>query len=125
MAGARRIRRFDPRWPEKGTVIHHTVGVPPLLVRDTTEVLDVEPGRLLRLEARIHPLGALLVEFEFSADLAGCRLAVRESPRAGLLARPAVSRAVEAAVTLRNREICRRYRRLVQKRNRSLGGDRA
>lgn len=119
VAGARKVRRFDARWPEEGTVIHHTVGIPPLLVRDTTEVQRIEQGRLLCMEARIWPLGTLLVEFEFSSDPAGCRLAVREAPRSGPIARPGVRRIAEAAVTLRNREICRRYRRIIDNRNRA------
>lgn len=122
VAGARRIRRFDPRWPDQGTAIHHTVGVPPLLVRDSTEVLEVRPPRCLRLEARIWPLGALVVEFEFRDHPGGCLLVVREEPVSGPVAAPALRQLTLAAVKLRNLEICRRYRKLVAARSRALGG---
>lgn len=98
-------------------MIHHTVGIPPLLVRDTTEVPQMDPGRFLRMEARIRPLGALVVEFELTPDPGGCRLTVREAPRAGLLSRSGVIPFVEAVAALRNRDICRRYRHLVESRN--------
>jgi uncharacterized protein YndB with AHSA1/START domain len=114
VAGARRIRRFDPRWPDQGTVIHHTVGVPPLLVRDTTEVIEVEPPRLLRLEARIWPAGTLQVQFEFSPCPEGCRLVVREEPSSGPIGWPVVRDVARLAIRARNLEICRRYRKMMR-----------
>lgn len=124
VAGARRIRRFDPRWPEPGTCIHHTVGIPPLLLRDSTEVIDLQDPSRLRLEARIWPLGTLLVEFAFSPHPDGCTLVVRERPTAGVLNAPRLRHLTSAAVRLRNLEICRRYRRLIEQRDHATGGPR-
>ena len=121
VAGARRIRRFDPRWPEPGTAIHHTVGIPPLLVRDSTEVIEMTPPSRLRLEARIWPLGTLEVEFEFADHPEGSTLTVREQPVAGPVAAPGVRRLTAIGVKLRNLEICRRYRKLVTDRYRAVG----
>ena len=121
VAGARRIRRFDARWPERGTAIQHTVGVPPLLLRDSTTVIEVRSPHLLRLEAGVWPLGALLVEFTFTAHPEGCTLVVREEPMAGPLDLPGVRRLASGGIRLRNLEICRRYRRLLDDRDRALG----
>lgn len=114
--GARRIRRFHPRWPEPGTEVQHTVGLPPLLVRDCTEVLAAEPPERLLLEARLRHLGSLHVEFCFRPHGPGTRLTIRESVSAGPLAAPGLRQATEIAIAFRNLDICRRYRRLVKKR---------
>lgn len=121
VAGARRIRRFDARWPDPGTAIHHTVGIPPLLLRDSTTVTDVQPPSLLRLEAGIWPLGSLLVEFTFTPHPEGCTLTVREAPLAGPIDLPGLRRLASGGIKLRNLEICRRYRRLITDRDRAKG----
>lgn len=121
VAGARRIRRFDPRWPDEGSMIHHTIGLPPLVIRDTTRVLAMREPDFVRLEARVGPLGALLVEFEFTAAAGGCRVVVREQPRSGFLCRPGVRQLAQMTVTLRNVGICRRYRKMVAERLAAAG----
>jgi hypothetical protein len=121
VAGARRIRRFDARWPEPGTAIHHTVGVPPLVLRDRTEVLALEKDRRLLLAAHLRPLGTLEVEFTFETTGTGCLLTVREVPRRGPISWPGVRGMAIMAVWLRNLEICRRYRRLVRIRQAATG----
>lgn len=122
VAGARRIRCFDPRWPEPGTLIHHTVGIPPLIVRDQTGVVEVEPPHRLLLDAHLWPFGTLSVEFVLEAHPDGTLLAVRETPQRGPLSWPGVSWVTQLGVTLRNKEICRRYRRLVAARQQARGG---
>lgn len=57
VVGAARMRRVDPGWPDKGTRIHHSVGLWPLLINDHTEVLEVRTGEFLRLRARAWPVG--------------------------------------------------------------------
>lgn len=118
--GARRIRRFDPRWPDAGTHLEHSAGLGPLSVRDTTVVRAVDPPHLLALEARLRPLGIVHVTFSLDRDPAGCVLAIDEHPVSGLLAAPALDRLVSAAFSLRNAELARRLRRLIAaKRRRS------
>jgi carbon monoxide dehydrogenase subunit G len=114
--GARRIRRFHPRWPEPGTEVQLTVGLPPLLVRDCTEVLAAEPPERLLLDAHLRHLGSLHVEFRFRPVGGGTRLTIRESVSAGPLAAPGLRQATELAIAFRNLDICRRYRRLVKRR---------
>lgn len=122
VAGARRIRRFDSRWPEKGTRIDHTVGIPPLVVRDHTEVLDQHSPDLLVLDARIRPLGRLCVEFRLEPRSSGSRLTVHEEPVEGPVSWPLVRAVTQLALQLRNREICRRFRKLTQLRHCAEGG---
>ncbi len=121
VAGARKVRRFDTRWPDEGTVIHHTVGITPFLIRDTTKVTRIVRPELLRLEARARPLGVFTVEFEFADDPSGCLMKVREKPSSGFVARPGMKTVVEASVILRNLELCRRYRRLIESRRVAVG----
>jgi hypothetical protein len=116
VAGARRIRRFDSRWPEPGTRIHHTVGLPPLLIRDHTEVLECDPPRRLLLDAHIWPFGALTVEFLFERRGTGSLLTVREEPQSGPVSWGPLRQGTRLVVALRNREMCRRYRRLAAAR---------
>ena len=44
VVGASRMREVDDTWPESGARLHHSVGIWPLLVDDTTEVLECDPG---------------------------------------------------------------------------------
>ena len=55
--GCARIRDVDNAWPKVGSRLYHSVGVWPALINDHTEVLEQQPSRLLRLEARAWPLG--------------------------------------------------------------------
>ncbi len=70
LIGARDIRSVDDRWPEVGSRFHHRVGlVGPLKVADTSEVLDIEPGRRLSLEVRARPFGRGRATFELADDV--------------------------------------------------------
>ncbi len=61
VVGASHMRDVDQGWPAVGTRIHHSVGPWPLGVRDVTEVIAVEPGRMLELGARLWPTGTARV----------------------------------------------------------------
>jgi uncharacterized protein YndB with AHSA1/START domain len=58
VVGASRVRDVDTEWPAVGALIHHSVGLWPGLVDDTTEVLRCEPPREIKLRARAWPAGA-------------------------------------------------------------------
>jgi hypothetical protein len=51
----------DDGWPGVGTKLHHSVGLWPLLVDDTTEVTEVNPGVSLSLRTRAWPAGEAAV----------------------------------------------------------------
>ncbi|CAN5612467.1 SRPBCC family protein [soil metagenome] len=57
VVGASRMREVDASWPAVGAHLHHSVGSWPLLLDDTTEVIECVPGRRLVLTARAWPSG--------------------------------------------------------------------
>lgn len=114
--GARRIRRFDPDWPDPGSVVHHSVGLFPFLVRDTTIVRACEPPHRLVLEARVQAVGVFTVTFDLTGHGDGTRLAIGEEVTGGFLSLPPIRPLSEAVVMLRNRVLARRYKRLVDRR---------
>ena len=62
VVGAARMREVDEGWPAVGTRLHHSVGTWPLLIDDTTEVLEVQPNERILLLARGWPAGQAHVE---------------------------------------------------------------
>ena len=61
VVGASRMREVDDTWPVVGSQLHHSVGTWPLLIDDTTEVLECDPRSRLVLRARGWPIGAAQV----------------------------------------------------------------
>jgi uncharacterized protein YndB with AHSA1/START domain len=57
VVGAARIRQVDEGWPAPGTLIHHSVGMWPLLINDVTKVLSSDGHRELVLEVNAWPGG--------------------------------------------------------------------
>lgn len=112
VVGAKRIRAVDEGWPAVGSRFHHTVGVGPLTIHDTSEVLENEPGKRLVLDVRIWPTGRAKVSLELSPTSAGTRVRMDEVPEEGL-AQTLDSPAIEALIWLRNTEALRRMRRAV------------
>jgi hypothetical protein len=107
VVGAARVRAVDPRWPEVGARIHHSVGLWPLLLDDETEVMDASPAHKLRLHARAWPFGLAEVEVRLRGDAAGSRIEMTEHA----ISRPTrwIPRVIQArAVMPRNRECLRR-----------------
>ena len=68
VVGATRMREVDDHWPHEGARLHHSAGVWPAVVDDTTEVLDVAPGSRLRLRARGWPAGEAEVVITLTAQ---------------------------------------------------------
>ncbi|NUT48416.1 MAG: SRPBCC family protein [Saccharothrix sp.] len=107
VVGATHIREVDPGWPGTGTRIHHSVGAWPLAVQDVTTVLDVDPPRMLELEARLWPFGAARIRFELTSTSGGAEITMREQATRGPLS--LVPEQLQAAyLTPRNRETLRR-----------------
>jgi hypothetical protein len=57
VVGAARVRDVDAGWPDAGTRIHHSVGLWPALLHDTTQSMGAEPPHRLQLRARAWPTG--------------------------------------------------------------------
>jgi hypothetical protein len=63
VVGNSHVRDVDLGWPDVGTRIHHSAGAWPLQIEDTTEVISVEHGRSLELDARLLVFGAVVIRF--------------------------------------------------------------
>jgi uncharacterized protein YndB with AHSA1/START domain len=83
VVGASRVREVDASFPAVDSRIHHSVGVWPALIDDTTSVVEVDPQRLIRLRARGWPLGEAEVQIELAAAGAGTEVTIREQAVAG------------------------------------------
>jgi uncharacterized protein YndB with AHSA1/START domain len=107
VVGARKIRRFDPNWPEVGSAFHHTQGAAAGGVRDCTTVVSAEPPHRLRLHAGLGPLAVNVVDFELAPEGEGTRLVIEEYPIEGPAAR-IWSPPLEAMMRARNAIVLRR-----------------
>lgn len=83
VVGATRMREVDDHWPAVGARLHHSVGTWPVVLDDDTEVLEVEPGRRLVLQARAWPTGEATVVIELSPEGTGTRVTMTEDATKG------------------------------------------
>jgi len=124
VVGATRMRDVDEHWPAVGARLHHSVGVWPLTLDDTTEVLAEKPPSMLRLRARAWPGGEAEVELRIEPEDGGTRITIKEDAvkGPGLLV-PAPVRHLQLA--WRNTEALRRLAYLVERRGAGRGTGRA
>ena len=117
VVGTARIRGVDPDWPQPGAAIHHSFGLWPALIDDSTEVLSAQPLRELLLKARGWPAGEAHVRVvltEVGTDCTRVRLA--EDAVAGpgqLIPRPLR----QSLIAWRNTESLRRLAYLAEHGN--------
>lgn len=71
VVGASRIRDVDASWPQSGARIHHSVGVWPALIDDSTRVLAAVTERELVLQARAWPAGEAVVRIVLEPESGG------------------------------------------------------
>jgi len=64
VVGATRMREVDEHWPQRGSRLHHSVGVWPLLINDSTVVERFDPPRTLVMTARGWPIGEARVTID-------------------------------------------------------------
>lgn len=117
VVGAARMRDVDESWPAVGSRLHHSVGSWPLLIDDTTEVLELEEGRRLLLLARGWPAGQAHVDISLvpSGDTTVVTMTEDATAGPGLLV-PKPLR--DAQLHLRNVEALRRLAFVVEGRTR-------
>lgn len=84
VVGASRMRAVDAGWPRPGSMLHHSVGVWPALISDSTTVVDAEPGRRLLLQARGWPMGEARVELTIEPDGTGSTVTIVEDATHGV-----------------------------------------
>jgi len=115
VVGASRIRGVDDGWPAEGRKLHHSFGVWPLVIDDTTEVIEIHPERIV-LEARGWPVGKARVDIAVQPDGNGSLVSIAEDVSGGpaqLVPQPARV----AAMDVRNRETLRRLAYLAEGRS--------
>ncbi|MGI0519872.1 SRPBCC family protein [Microbacterium maritypicum] len=83
VVGATRMRGVDDTWPLPGSELHHTVGVWPLVLDDTTRSVEWDPPHRMRLIARGWPFGEANVTIRLRAQADGCLVRIDEEPRSG------------------------------------------
>ena len=113
VVGTRKVRRFDPGYPEQGAAFHHTLGVGPVVLRDLTRVEEVSEEQHLVLRAQMNVLGVNRVAFSLSDGAGGTEVEVEEHPIEGFVAR-SWNPLFEALLSLRNQEMLRRLRKAAE-----------
>jgi hypothetical protein len=83
VVGASRMREVDVEWPEPGARLHHSVGTWPLLIDDTTEVVESNPGATLTLRARAWPSGEAGVTLHLRPNGTGTEVIIEEDVETG------------------------------------------
>lgn len=118
VVGASRVRAVDLDWPAAGTRLHHSVGLWPALISDSTVAEMSQPPHHLVLTARGWPAGEARVEIEVVPDGPGtCTVSVAEDATAGpgrLIPLPVR----QLMILPRNREALRRLALLAEGRHR-------
>lgn len=119
VVGASRIRAVAADWPAVGSTLHHSVGVWPALLDDETKVLEVDPGRHLRLQARGRPAGEAVVHITLEPEPtgSGTLVTISEDVLTGpvrFVPRPAR----QGPIMLRNRETLKRLVLLAERHSR-------
>jgi uncharacterized protein YndB with AHSA1/START domain len=84
VVGATHIRQVDDAWPQPDSCVHHQVGAWPLLISDTTAVVECDPPRRLVLQARAWPVGEARVELRVEPCDGGALVRMAEAPTHGM-----------------------------------------
>lgn len=116
VVGASRMRDVDPDWPAAGSELHHSVGTWPLLIDDSTSVVECEPPTRLRLRARAWPAGEAEVTFRLEPRGLDTEVVIEEDAASGparLIPQPVRG----PLLAWRNNETLRRLAYLVEGRS--------
>ena len=115
VVGSSHVRAVDSGWPAAGTKLHHAVGAWPLIVRDHTQVQEVELNHRMLMTARGWPFGEAEVELVVEGERDGTRFTIREEATggAGRLMRNSLG---DKLIHRRNVESAARLAALVERR---------
>jgi hypothetical protein len=117
VVGAHTVRDVDAEWPEPGSAFHHSVGVWPFHIDDSTTLVHADRPRTVGLRARAWPLGEADVRLDLEQRGELTRVTIREEPAEGpglVIWRAPVA----ALTTLRNKRSLGRLKGLVEERAR-------
>ncbi|MFJ6653938.1 SRPBCC family protein [Microbacterium sp. NPDC091313] len=107
VVGASRMRDVAADWPHPGARLHHSFGVWPAVIDDTTSVVEWDPPRHMVIIARGWPIGEARVTIDVRPVPGGSLVRIQEEAVAGpgsWLPQPLL----DPALHLRNRETLRR-----------------
>jgi len=107
VVGASRMRDVDDTWPAPGSALHHSFGVWPALIDDTTTVLQWEPSRLMVTRPAGWPIGEAKVTIRVKPRGSGCLVRIDEQAVASPVA-VVPSPVLDVPLHLRNVETLRR-----------------
>jgi uncharacterized protein YndB with AHSA1/START domain len=111
VVGSRRVEEADPDWPAPGSEFRHEQGIPPLTITDTTEVLEADPPRYIKLEARVRPILVAHIELRLTPHDGGTKVVMEERPVGGLAGPVLRLPPLHLLIKARNLESLRRLRR--------------
>ncbi|ROQ41612.1 polyketide cyclase/dehydrase/lipid transport protein [Frondihabitans sp. PhB188] len=115
VVGASRIRGVDDAWPAVGAEIHHSFGVWPAVIDDTTHVVAWDAPRHAHFVAQGWPIGEATVIIDAKPRPGGCVVRMEEYASKGpgrLVPAPLMA----AALNVRNVEALRRLAWLAEGR---------
>lgn len=113
VVGASRMRDVEEAWPAVDAKIHHSFGIWPVLIDDTTSILEWDAPRHAKLKARGWPAGSAHVSIDVERDATGCTVTIVEDAVEGpgaLIPKPFRS----VAIGIRNRETLQRLAYLAE-----------
>jgi uncharacterized protein YndB with AHSA1/START domain len=84
VVGAARVRGADSSWPAPGSRLHHSTGLGPATIDDSTEVVACDPPSRLVLLAHLGPLGSFQVELDLEQLGEQTRVHMREEAVEGI-----------------------------------------
>jgi uncharacterized protein YndB with AHSA1/START domain len=80
VVGTSHMRAVEPDWPEVGSHLYHASGIWPAVIRDETEVVEMERNRRLVIKAKGKAMGAARVAIDLEARDGGTRVTMDEIP---------------------------------------------
>jgi hypothetical protein len=83
VVGASRLREVDDEWPAAGSRLHHSVGTWPLVINDTTTVVEETAASYLVLQARAWPGGEASVRIALEQRGDACLVTMVEDASHG------------------------------------------
>lgn len=83
VVGASRMRDVDDSWPGPGAELHHSFGVWPALLDDTTQMKEWDPPHRAVMRARGWPVGEAEVTLRVRTLSEGCLVRIDEEPVRG------------------------------------------
>lgn len=83
VVGASRMRDVDESWPQTGSELHHSVGVWPALLDDSTRVEEWAPPHRMVMTAKGWPIGEARVTLRVRSYDGGSMVRIDEEPVEG------------------------------------------